>query len=433
MSELAIFGGAPVRTKPFPRDNNIGEEEKRAVMAVLDSGVLSRYLGTWHPDFFGGPEVQAFEKEWAAVSGVKHGIAVNSCTSGLYAAVGAVGVKPGDEVIVSPYTMIASATAALVYQGVPVFADIDPDTYTISAETIAPLITKRTKAILVVHIFGQCADMDPIMALARKHGIKVIEDCAQSPLATYKGRPAGSLGDIGVFSLNYHKHIHTGEGGMCTTNDDELAERLQLIRNHAEAVVEGKGVKNLTNMLGFNYRLGELEAAIGRSQLKKAPSLIATRKENVRYLDGKLAGIAGLGLPKIGPAGDHVYYAHVLDYDEAVTGVSRELFVKAVKAELAPTESREHEGVLLGGGYVKPIYLTPIYRELKNADGSPAYRQGMCPNTEAAHYHRVIAHELMRPKMTKADLDDVAAAFHKVAGNLHKLSDHAASRSAASR
>ena len=231
-------------------------------MRVLDSGVLSRFLGTWHADFYGGPEVQQFEKEWAAVSGTKHGIAVNSCTSALYAAVGAVGAGPGDEVIVSPYTMIASATAAVIFNAVPIFADIDPRTYTLSAETIAPRITPRTKAIIVVHIFGQSADMDPIMELANRHGIKVIEDCAQAPFAMYKGRPVGSLGHIGAFSLNYHKHIHTGEGGMCTTDDDNLAERLQLIRNHAEAVVAAKGTSNLVNMVGFNFRLGEIEAAI---------------------------------------------------------------------------------------------------------------------------------------------------------------------------
>jgi dTDP-4-amino-4,6-dideoxygalactose transaminase len=437
LSKLALFGGKPVRSEPFPAYNVIGEEEKRAVAAVMDSGVLSRYLGAWHPDFFGGPEVQAFEREWAKLSACKHAIAVNSCTSGLYAAVGAVGAGPGDEVIVSPYTMIASATAALVFNAVPIFADIDPETYTLSAETIAPRITKRTKAIVVVHIFGQAADMDPIMALAHKHGIKVIEDCAQSPFATYKGRPVGTLGDIGIFSLNYHKHIHTGEGGMCTTNDDDLAERLQLIRNHAEAVVEAKGTVNLINMIGFNFRLGEIEAAIGRSQLAKGPDLIARRKTNVRSLESKLRGVPGIKMPKVGPAGDHVYYSHAIDYDTTTTGVSRDLFVKAIKAELPVTNGREHEGVLMGAGYVKPLYQTPVYRKMigygtvqcpfrcPHYDGDAAYHDGLCPNAETAHYERVITHEMMRPSMREQDLDDVAAAFHKVSEHLHELSDNA--------
>ena len=437
MSELALLGGNPVRTTPFPAYLTIGEAEKAAAMRVLDSGILSRFLGTWHPDFFGGPEVQAFEREWAAIAGVRHGISMNSATSGLYAAVGAVGAGPGDEVIVSPYTMIASATAAVVFNAVPVFADIDPETYTLSAETIAARITPRTKAIIVVHIFGQAADMDPIMALARRHGIKVIEDCAQAPFGTYKGRPVGSLGDIGVFSLNYHKHIHTGEGAMCTTDDDGLAERLQLIRNHAEAVVEKKGVANLVNMIGFNFRLGEIEAAIGREQLRKGPALVATRKANVRYLEAKLAGLPGLAMPKVGTAGDHVYYVHPLSYSEAETGVSRDTFVRALKAELAPTGLREHEGPLVGAGYVKPLYMTPIFRQMvgygtvqcpfrcPHYEGTPDYSDGLCPNAEAAHFGRVITHELMRPPMTERDLDDVAAAFHKVAENLHRLSDRA--------
>jgi dTDP-4-amino-4,6-dideoxygalactose transaminase len=438
MSKLAIFGGAPVRRDLFPAYSVIGEEEKRAAMRVLESGVLSKFLGVWHPDFFGGPEVQAFEREWAAVSGTKHAISVNSCTSGLYAAVGATGAGPGDEVIVSPYTMIASATAALIFNAVPVFADIDPQTYTMTAETIAPKITPRTRAIVVVHIFGQAADMDPIMTLAARHNITVIEDCAQCPYATYKGRPVGSLGHVGVFSLNYHKHIHTGEGGMCTTNDDALAERIQLIRNHAEAVVAAKGATNLVNMIGFNFRLGEIEAAIGRSQLEKGKALIEQRKENVRYLESRLEGIPGLSMPVVGPAGDHVYYVHPMSYDERVTGVSRASFVKAVKAELAPTGLRETDGVLIGEGYVKPLYRQPLFRTMTgygtvqcpfrcpHYGGVADYSDGLCPNAEDAHENRLITHELMRPPMTRADLDDVANAFRKVAENLRELSDRAA-------
>jgi perosamine synthetase len=423
---LALLGGTPVRTRLFPAYRVIGEEEKLAAVRVIESGVLSRFLGAWHEDFYGGPEVQAFESEWALLCGVPHAISVNSCTSGLYAAVGAAGVGPGDEVIVSPYTMAASATAALIFNGVPVFADIDPQTYCLSAETIRPRITPRTKAIVVVHIFGQAADMDPIMELAREHNLTVIEDCAQAPYATYKGRSVGSLGHLGVFSLNYHKHIHTGEGGMVTTNDAKLAEKIQLIRNHAEAVVEKKGVTDLVNMVGFNFRLGEIEAAMGREQLKKGAKLIAERKRNITYLEHRLQGLPGLRMPTVGAGGDHVYYVHVLDYDAAVTGVPRERLVQALKAELPATELREGEGPLMGVGYVKPLYLLPMFQQ-KIAYGavgypfiSPFYKgeakydKGICPNVEVAHFERVITHEMMRPGMSEADLDDVAAAFHKV-------------------
>lgn len=437
MSKLALFGGAPVRSDCFPAYNVIGDEEKRAVAEVMETGVLSKFLGCWDPDFFGGPKVRALEEIWAQAYRAKHAISVNSCTSGLYAAVGAVGAGPGDEVIVSPFTMIASATAALVFNAVPIFADIDPVTYTISAKTIAERITKRTKAIIVVHIFGQAADMDPIMELAERHGIKVIEDCAQVPFATYKGRPVGTLGHIGVFSLNYHKHIHCGEGGVCTTNDDDLAERLQLIRNHAEAVVEDKGTKNLINMIGFNFRLGEIEAAIAACQLKKGPELIEQRKKNVRFLEKQIDGILGLKPAKIGPAKDHVHYVHVLEYDDSVTGVSRELFVKAVAAELPPTKLRESEGPLISCGYTKPLYLTPIYQQMigygtvkcpfrcPHYDGNVEYYEGLCPNAEYAHSKRVILHEMIRPPMDQSDLSDVAAAFQKVADNIDELSDRA--------
>jgi perosamine synthetase len=432
-SPLALLGGQPVRSRLFPAYRVIGEEEKAAAARVLDSGILSRFLGAWHPDFFGGPEVQAFEKTWADICQVKQGISVNSCTSGLYAAVGAAGVQLGDEVIVSPYTMAASATAALIFNGVPVFADIDPKTYCLSADTIRPCITQRTRAIIVVHIFGQCADMDPIMELAREHNLVVIEDCAQAPFATYKGRPAGSLGHMGVFSLNYHKHIHTGEGGMVTTNDDRLAERVQLIRNHAEAVVERKEVTDLTNMIGFNFRLGEIEAAIGQVQLRKGPHLIEERKANVRYLESKLSGLPGLSMPAVGAAGDHVYYVHVLDYDEQATSVSRAKLVQAIKAELPSTEMREGEGPLMGMGYVRPLYMLPLFRKPSATVGSTSpiaralaagqvsYADGLCPATEKAHFTRVITHEMMRPGMRREDLDDVAAAFHKVWENLGQL------------
>lgn len=434
---LALLGGAPVRTELFPAYKVIGAEEKIAACRVLDSGVLSRFLGAWHADFYGGPEVQAFEGDWAASYGVKHGISVNSCTSGLYAAVGAAGIRPGEEVIVSPYTMAASATAPLIFGGVPVFADIDPHTYTISADTIRPKITQRTRAIIVVHIFGQAADMDPIMELAREHELIVIEDCAQAPHATYKGRPVGGLGHIGVFSLNYHKHIHTGEGGIVTTNDSALAERVQLIRNHAEAVVEKKGVTDLTNMIGFNFRLGEIEAAMGVEQLKKGPDLVAQRQKNVAYLEQKLVGLPGLSLPVLGPAGDHVYYVHPLDYDESVTGVPRDLVVKALKAELPETELREGDGPLIGMGYVRPLYLLPLFQKpdecggpempmaRAQARGEVNYSEGSCPNVERTHFRRLITHELMRPGMSRVDLDDVANAFHKVWSNLDALQSHA--------
>ena len=285
---LAINGGKPVRTKPFPAYRVIGKEEERAVIIVLRSGVLSRYLGAWHEDFYGGEEVRAFEKEWAKYFGVKHAIACNSASTALQMAVGAAGIGPGDEVIVSPYSMTISATAPLFYGAIPVFADVEKDYFCLDPKSVEERISKKTKAIIAVDIFGQPYDADKINKIAKKHGLIVIEDCAQAPGAKYGGKFAGTLGDIGVYSLNYHKHIHTGEGGVMVTNDDVLAERARLIRNHAESVVGPKGEKNLVNMLGSNYRMTELAAAIGRAQLKKLKGLVDKRVTNVNYINKNL-------------------------------------------------------------------------------------------------------------------------------------------------
>ena len=273
MEKLALLGGTPVIQKEFKKYNPLGREELDAAKNVIDSGVLSQFLGCWHEDFYGGPKVQEFEMEAAKYFGVKHAVTVNSWTSGLVAAVGAIGIEPGDEVIVSPWTMSASATAILHWNGIPVFADIDIETYNLCPDSILKNISPQTKAIMVVDIFGQSADMDLIMEIAKEYKLKVISDTAQAPGALYGNKYAGTCADVGGFSLNYHKHIHTGEGGILVTNDDDIAERLQLIRNHAEVVVEDKGVTNLTNMVGHNFRLGEIECAMGIEQLKKLKSL----------------------------------------------------------------------------------------------------------------------------------------------------------------
>ena len=438
MSDLALLGGAPVREKLFPAHKFIAEEEKAAVCAVVETGILSRYIGAQHPDFMGGPQVKAFEEAWAEGYRAEHAVAMNSATSGLFAAAGAAAIGPGDEVIVSPYTMMASVTAAIVFNAVPVFADIDPDTFCISAETIRAKITPRTKAIIVVHIFGQTADMDPIMALAEEHGLIVIEDAAQCPFATYKGRRAGTLGHMGVFSLNYHKHVHTGEGGVVTTNDAGLAEKLCLIRNHAEAVVGKRGVRDLVNMVGFNFRMGEIEAAIGLCQLAKGPDLIRRRQANVAHLENRLAGIPGLTMPVVGDGNAHVYYVHAMTYDPLVMDLPRAIFLDALKAELPATELREGEGPLMGAGYVRPIYLEPMFQEqtaygalgcpfaCPHYKGEVNYGRGLCPETERAHFKTLITHEMIRPPMTTTDLDDVANAVQKVVENLPALRDYSA-------
>lgn len=430
MTQLAIKGGQRLREQPLPARRTMGEVEKQAVIDVMDSGELSGFFGSPGPQWLGGPKVREFEDKWASTYGFKHAISVNSWTTGLMTAVGAIGIEPGDEVIVSPYTMSASATSILFYGGIPMFADIDPDTFNITAATIESRITPRTRAIMVVHIFGQAADMDPIMALAKKHNLKVIEDGAQCPGIKYKGRPVGTIGDIGGFSLNYHKHIHTGEGGMLVTNDNELALRCQLIRNHAENLIEFQNVEDLSNMLGSNYRLTELQAAIGCVQLDRVQGYLAHRQRLAAHFGRQLATIDGLTPAEVADGAEHAYYLYPVKFDASKVGISRSDFVKAVNAELPPPTIWEQNGFV--EAYVKPLYLAPMYQK-KIALGSKGfpwtinagvnydYSKGICPVVERMHFEELIYTPLMREPLTEADIDDFVTIIKKVLANKDQL------------
>lgn len=416
MEQLAWLGGEPTRRQPFPAYSTLGDEEKRAVIEVLDSGELSRFLGTWSPDFYGGKRVQALERDWEAYFNIRHAVSMNSATSGLYAAVGAAGIAPGDEVIVSPYTMTASATAALIYGGIPVFADIDPKTFCLSPASIRQRLSERTRAIIAVDLFGHPAAMAEIMAIAEEHKLTVIEDAAQAPGASLDGRPAGTLAHMGVFSLNYHKTIQCGEGGVVVTNDSDLAERLQLIRNHGEVVVKAKGTQNIVNMIGFNYRMTEIEAAIACEQLKKLAGLAQARRDAADYLTERLANIPGLTTPYVEPGVEHGYYLYAMRYDETVTGMPRADFAEAVRAE----------GIPISAGYVEPIYLQPMYQQriafgaagypfnLSPSPQAVSYRRGLCPVTERMHFNELVYMGVCHANVTRADLDDVVKAISKV-------------------
>jgi perosamine synthetase len=428
MAKLAINGGKPVRTRLFPAYNTIGDEEKIAVINVLESGNLSQFLGAWHPDFYGGPCVRRFEEDWSKAFDVKFSISVNSNTSGLFTSIGAIGIEPGDEVIVSPYTMSASAVAPLIYGGIPVFADIDPETFCMDPDSIESCISSRTKAILVVHIFGHPADMDRIMSIAKKNNLYVIEDCAQAPFGMYKGKKVGTIGDIGVFSLNYHKHIHTGEGGVITTNNSELADRCQMIRNHAENVTSQRKIQNLTNLIGYNYRMTEMECAVGIEQLKKLPGLLSSRIANVELLNSYLAEFEPLTIQQHpGEGSVHTYYVHPIKYNKDLTGIHRNKFVDALKAELPSAYLRE-TAPLIGSGYVKPLYLQPIYQNKASWAFNPNlctqevnYSEGLCPVAEKMHFEELFTNEFIRPGMTEEDLIDVANAIEKVLSNIQEL------------
>jgi len=421
--KLALFGGPKTINQPFKHYNSIGKEEVEAAKAVVESGVLSQFLGCWDRDFYGGSKVQEFERQCEAYFGVKHAITVNSWTSGLIAAVGAIGIEPGDEVIVTPWTMCASATAILHWNAIPVFADIEPNTFNLDPASVEANITPYTKAIMAVDIFGHSADMDMLMAIAVKHNLKVITDTAQAPGALYKGKYAGTLSHAGGYSLNYHKHIHTGEGGILVTDDDAIAEKLQLIRNHAEAVVGDKGVSNLSNMVGYNFRLGEIECAIGIEQLKKLKGLVASRQHTAERLTQGLLGLDGLQTPIIKPDCTHVYYVYPMVLDVDKLGLTRATLTKALEAE----------GVTgLTEGYTN-IHLLPMYQQ-KIAYGSRgfpwtsdicqrevSYDKGICPVAERLHDTTFLGMEMCLHDLSDDDVDLIITSFRKVWMNFNNL------------
>lgn len=422
MEKLALLGGDKTIQSPFRKYNPIGAEELRAAREVIESGVLSQFIGAWHEDFYGGPKVREFERDAARYFGVKHAVTVNSWTSGLVAAVGAIGVEPGDEVIVTPWTMSASATAILQWNAIPVFADIDSKTYNLDPGSIEKNITPYTKAIMVADIFGQSADMDRIMAIAAAHDLKVISDTAQAPGAMYKGRFAGTCAHVGGYSLNYHKHIHTGEGGILVTDDDRIAERLQLIRNHAEVVVAGKGVTDISNMVGHNFRLGEIECAIGVEQLKKLGGFVRSRQLLAQALTEGLGGLRGLTTPFVMDDCTHAYYVYPMQLDLALLGVSRERICDALEAE----------GVSISRSY-QNIHLLPLYQK-KIAFGSRGfpwssdichrdvdYGKGICPVAETLNDSTFIGFGMCVYDLGIDDIRQISRAFQKVWANLDSL------------
>lgn len=318
---------------------SIGEEEIQAVVKVMRSGMLTSGLGA-------GPKVTEFEKNYAAFAGVKNAIAVNTGTAALHAAVMAAGVKAGEEVILPSFTFVATAEAVVLAGGKPVFADIDPETFTLSPEDVEKAITPKTKAIIPVDLYGLPADIKPIREIVRKNGLAIIEDCAQSHGATYERKPAGALADVACWSLYAAKNIGTGEGGVVTTDDDKLADTVRMIRTH------GEKAKYSSLMLGTNYRMTEIQAAIGIVQLARLPDFFAKREGNAERLTESLKGIDKIKLPselKNRKSSWYLYTIRINDATESMrNNIIKEMHDKGIGAEAY---------------YPTPVHQMPYYKE----------------------------------------------------------------------
>ncbi len=404
MDELAINGGEKVRAEPMTTSGpRFDDDELKELKEALDQQTLFYWYGE---------KVKTFRRQFAMTYGVKHCHMVTSGTAALHVATAAVGVGPGDEVITAPMTDQGTVIAILAQGGVPVFADLDPHTYNIDPKGIEKHITKKTKAIIVVHLAGNAADMTPILRIAGKHKLKVIEDCAQSYLCWYKGRLAGTLGDIGCFSLNDFKHISAGDAGMVVTNDDAYAELCQL---YLDKGYSRDGTGRRPPFLAPNYRPSELHGAVALAQLRKLPGIIAQRNTLGDRLTERLKGTPGIRPHKVLPGCRSSYWFYMGRMDPKRLKVSRDEFVAAVAAE----------GVPVSGGYIgKMVYEYPVLAEHRAFAGCSfpwdgkygrkvKYGPGMCPVAEAieATSWRCPINQCM----SVSDVDDIAHALTKVA------------------
>jgi dTDP-4-amino-4,6-dideoxygalactose transaminase len=311
----------------FKKLNPIGREELYAAKRVITSGKLSGFLAGKGPEFEGGKYVKLFEEKIKKYFNVKYAITVNSWTSGLSAIIGALKVKKGDEIILPTWTMSACAAAILQWNAVPKFCDIKEDDFTIDPKKLEKLITKKTVAILAVDLFGTPCDYDEIIKISKKYNIKIISDSAQAISSIYKNKYVSTFVDMGGFSLNRHKHINTGEGGIIITNNKRYAERLKLIRNHAELYNDKKNVE----MFGFNFRLGEIESAIGMEQLKKLKKIVKERISVAEMLTSGLKHLKGLNLPTNNPIKKKIYYFYPLTINKEIIKTKREKIISMLK------------------------------------------------------------------------------------------------------
>ncbi len=414
--KLSIKGGTKTRNKPFPKHPIIGKEEREKVMEVLDSGNISTFIASPGEHFLGGKNIREFEEKFANKIGTKYGVAFNSGSSALHAAVVSVGVKPGEEVIVPPNTFTSTATSALMHNAIPVFCDVRRDIYSLDPKKLEDIVSPLCRAIIPVHLFGHACEMDEIMIFANKNNLRVIEDCAQAPGGMYKNKNLGTIGDCGIFSFQESKNIMTGEGGMLVTNDEDIANTARMVRNHGEVITSTLKVRTYrSEFLGWGYRMTELEAALGIAQVPKLDDLNEKRIKLGSFLAKEINKIDGLSHVKYDYV-KHVYWMFGFSYEEDKIGIPRNLFCDALKAE----------GIPCAAGYVEPLYLNPLYAErrafaFKHYTGNVKYEKGICPVAEMLHEKELINTLITRPPATIDDMKDIIDAINKIIDNKEEL------------
>ena len=400
--KLALLGGNPVRTRPFTAWPIFGKTEEKRLIKTLRSGKWGRLQGN---------EVSEFEQKFASIHGCKQGIAVVNGTISLRISLVAAGIKADDEVIVPTYTFLSTASAVVEANAIPVFVDIDLDTFNLDPKAVEAAITPRTKAIIPVHFAGQPAEMEQIMAIAAKHKLTVIEDAAHAHGASYKNRPAGSIGHLGSFSFQSSKNLTSGEGGIIISNDDALAEACRSIHNCGR-VPHGLWYEH--HVISGNNRLGEFQGAILNCQLDRMESQTKTRDRNGQYLAKRLTKLPGI-LPQKRTADctRHSYHLFMMRLDSAAFGAPRESVIKALKAE----------GIPCSGGYAISLHRQPLFQNkafgpyLPKSSAKLRYDKVECPNSDLICREQGIWIEQSVFLGPRKDMDDIANAFEKVYEN----------------
>lgn len=435
-STPALLGGIPVRTRPFSSRPYLDEQEVEAVVRTIREGVLSRFVGSLLPgtreelqrtsaelldldepaSFLGGPNVRRFEAAWAAAHGTPFAVAMNSATSAETAALMAMGVTAGAEVITTPLSFTASASAIVAANAVPVFADIDAETLCLDPSAVAAAIGPRTACIVPVHWCGNAGDFEPILDLARRHGLKVLEDAAQAPGSLYRGRFLGSWGDAGTFSFSEPKPVTTGEGGMLVTGNVETAEKCRLIRNHGECIPTAADTDEyVVNVVGQNFRMTETTAAIGWVQTSKLSAVHSIRNRNHLHLVGRVAEVAGEYLVPQRLTHPETFsgYTSAFRWSEERSEISRDVVAAALRAE----------GIPVATGVGRLMSDNELFqRRLAYGNGhhpfaaasSVRYDPESLPVAHRIHDHEYLAFFLAGWPNTEDDMDDIADAFEKI-------------------